>query len=55
MIAEAAKQRQVGRHHGDLAELADGQRSRQLQRLGKFGTPKRRSRRSACTGGGKGL
>ena len=31
VIAEPAEQRQIGRHHGDLAELGHGQRRRQLQ------------------------
>ena len=55
VIAEPAEQRQVRGHHGDLAELADGQRHRQLQRLRELAAPKPSNRRRARAGGGKGL
>ena len=41
LIAEPADQREIGRHHGDLAELRERKRPRELDRLGQLGAPKR--------------
>jgi hypothetical protein len=39
LVAEPADQCQVGRHHGDLAELGQRDRQRELRRLGDLRAP----------------
>ncbi len=39
VVAEPADQRKVGRHHGDLAELGQRDRQRELDRFDDFGAP----------------
>ena len=38
-VAEPADQREIGRHHGDLAELRERHRPGELHRLGDLGAP----------------
>ena len=50
-VAQAADQRQVGRHHDDLAELDQRHRQRQPHGLDELGAPKARPRRHPGGGG----
>ena len=51
LIAEPADQRQIRRHHGDLAELRERKRQRELDRLGQLDAPNPAARRCMCPGG----
>ena len=44
-VAEPADQREIARHHGDLAELRQRDRQRELDRLGHLVAPNRPARR----------
>ena len=51
LIAEPADQREIARHHGDLAELRERNRQRELDRLGQLDAPNPAARRRMRPGG----
>ena len=51
LIAEPADQREIAGHHGDLAELRERKRQRELDRLGQLGAPNPAARRRMRPGG----
>jgi hypothetical protein len=51
LVAQATKQHQVGRHHGDLAKLGDGHRPGQTHRVDDLRAPSRPWRRQLHAGG----
>src|SRR5262249_35480544 len=50
-----AKQSEIGRHHGDLAELSGCHRHRQPGRLSELVAPEQTARRHFAHGSGSGL
>ena len=50
LVAEPADQREIARHHGDLAKLRQRDRQRELDRLGQLGAPNRFARRRLAGG-----